>query len=104
MAKQTRSAALDRATMRSRSDVNARRSIMGTTAGHDARVSSDGRPHPVLLRNEEPVISAFPHQRGVRCRKRSARPKGTGPPLVPYAAASEVLRFAQNDGFEGSNS
>jgi len=35
----------------------------------------------VFLRNEEPLISASPHQRGVRCRKRS-----------------EVLRFAQNDG------
>ena len=44
--------------------------------------------HHVIGRNEEPVISAFPHQRGVRCRKRSARPKGTGLPLVPCAATS----------------
>ena len=40
-----------------------------------------GPPNTVILRNEEPVISAFPHQPGARCRKRS-----------------EVLRFAQNDG------
>src|ERR1700744_5863769 len=42
----------------------------------------DGRPVPVILKNEEPLISAFPQQHGVRCRKKS-----------------EVLRFAANDVF-----
>jgi len=45
-------------------------------------------------RSEEPLISAFPHQRRVMPEEISS-PEMHLPPLVPCAAASEVLRASE---------